>query len=178
MKLQSAHVLAVSSILASALVFACAESAEEIPGEEKSNAAGGNGTSTESSSTLPPSNPAGGSTTSSSGGSTSSGGQSTSSGSTTSSSGSTTSSSGGSSGGAPACAWAGDFQKMLSKMTEIQAGAPCDSTCNPATHCCLDLLGGMGASGGTSGGLPLDAGTSSGGGGLPTGGGGTCVSNN
>jgi hypothetical protein len=59
-------------------------------------------------------------------------------------------------------------------MTEIQAGAPCDSTCNPATHCCLDLFGGAGG-GGSTGGLPIDAGTSSGGG-TPSG--GSCVSNN
>ena len=59
-------------------------------------------------------------------------------------------------------------------VTEIQAGAPCDSTCNAATHCCLDLFGGAGG-GGSTGGLPLDAGTSSGGG-MPTG--GSCVSNN
>lgn len=180
MKLQSAHVLVGASLLASALVFACAESAEDIPGEGNESGANG-GTKTENSQTLPPSNPAGGST---SGGSTSSSGgsTSTSSGSTTSSSGSTTSSSGGtssgSSGSVPACSWAGDFTKMISKMAEIQAGAPCDSTCDPATHCCFDLAGGLGSSGGASGGLPLDAGTSSGGGGLPTGGGGTCVSNN
>ncbi|MBX3262336.1 MAG: hypothetical protein KF782_21820 [Labilithrix sp.] len=55
---------------------------------------------------------------------------------------------------------------MLSKMSEIQAQAPCDATCNPATHCCFDLLGGGG------GGLPIDAGIP-GGGGL----GGSCVSN-
>ena len=61
--------------------------------------------------------------------------------------------------------------KMIEKAGEIQAGAPCDATCNPATHCCLDLFGG--GLGGSSG-LPLDAGMG-GSGGLPTG--GTCVSN-
>ena len=58
---------------------------------------------------------------------------------------------------------------MIEKAAELQAQAPCDSTCNPATHCCFDLFGG----GGGGGGLPIDAGMG-GGGGVPT---GACVSN-
>lgn len=78
---------------------------------------------------------------------------------------------------------------MIEKASEIQAQAPCDATCNPTTHCCLDLgLGGGGLPGGSSGlpggssGLPgMDAGlpgsSTSGSGGIPGGGGGVCVSN-
>ncbi|MBX3212307.1 MAG: hypothetical protein KF850_09765 [Labilithrix sp.] len=50
------------------------------------------------------------------------------------------------------------------KLNELQAQAPCDATCNPATHCCFNPLGGGG--GGIDAGIP-------GGGGL----GGICLSN-
>lgn len=70
---------------------------------------------------------------------------------------------------APTCPWADDLLKMAGKFSEIQAGAPCDATCNAATHCCVDPLGSIGGGGG---GIPgLDAG---GGGGL---GGPVCVTN-
>ena len=134
---------------------ACAQSATDIPGEDEAAADAG---ASSSGSTLPPSNPP----ADSGAGSTSSG---SSSGSTkTDSGGASSSSSGGSSGSsgtAPACSFAGDIAKLLAKAAEIQAGAPCDKSCNPTTHCCLDLLGGGG------GGLPIEAGF----------GGPVCVSN-
>jgi hypothetical protein len=68
----------------------------------------------------------------------------------------------------PACSF--DPQKLIEKAAELQSGAPCDATCDPATHCCFDLLGGMGGSGG----LPGIPGLGDGGLGVP-GGGGTCV---
>ena len=139
------------------LVFvACAESAADIPGEDDADADAGGSSS---GSTLPPSNPpadSGTGSTSSSG--SSSGGAKTDSGSQ--SSGSSSGSSG--SGALPACSFGGDIVKLLTKLPEIQAGAPCDASCNATTHCCLDLLGGA------EGGLPIDAGLGSG---------GICVSN-
>ena len=78
---------------------------------------------------------------------------------------SSSSSSGGSSSGTPngstlqACNFGTDFQTLAAKLSEIRKGAPCDTTCKPATHCCFKLGGG---------GLPnFDAGI------LPD---GTCVS--
>lgn len=160
-------VVALASV---AFAVACASTETDIPADGEKGS-GDNGSST--SSTLPPSNPpktdSGTGSTSSSGGSSSGG--------TKADAGTSSGGSSGSSGSgmAPACSFSGDFTKLIAKAAEIQAGAPCDATCNPTTHCCLDL--GLGGGGGASGGLPIDAGAGGGGGGgLPTG--GVCVSNN
>ena len=111
----------VGSVLVASSVSACAESASDLdPGP-----ANGEEKEEDNRASLPP--PTGG------------GGSKTDAGSSSSSS----SSSGGS--GIPAC----DPLAAFTKMSEIQAGAPCDSTCNPAPPCCFDLLGGA---------LPIDAG--------------------
>ncbi len=159
----------VVALVSAAFAVACASTESDIPEGNDGKSGGETGSSTGT--TLPPSNPpkgdSGTGSTSSSGGSTSSSG-----GAKTDSGASSSGSSGSSGGTAPACSFSGDFTKLIAKASEIQAGAPCDASCNPTTHCCLDLgLGG----GGASGGLPLDAGAG-GGGGLPTG--GVCVSNN
>lgn len=154
----------LGTVLVVSSISACAESADNIPGDGQ-----GAAKQDEPSASLPA--PTGGSKDS---GTTSpTPGTSTSSSSTSSSSGSTTSSSGSTSGGGgvPACSFAGDFQKLIEKASEIQAQKPCDATCNPTTHCCLDIAGGAGGGGG--GGIPgLEAGAPGGGTGT-----GSCVSN-
>ena len=120
--MKSALALIVSGLVASVLVAssvsACAESASDLdPGP----GADGDEKEEDNRASLPP--PTGGSKTDAG------------------SSSSSSSSSG--SGGIPAC----DPSVVVDKISEIQAGKPCDATCNPATHCCFDLLGG--------GGLPI-----------------------
>lgn len=146
--------LTLASGLALALASACADSETDLPGGKVDDGS----SSGDSGATLPP--PSNGSS-----GDTSSGSNTSGSGGTPTDSG--TSSSGGDSGNTgnvPACSF--NQQQAFMKLQEILAGAPCDNTCNPTTHCCFDLAG---FGGGGSSGLPIEAG----GGGLPS---GVCVS--
>ena len=164
--MKSALLLLATGLVGSALIAAplsgCAEASSDIPlgGETALD-------QRDDTSASLPAPTGGGSKDAAAASTSSSSGSTSSSSSSTSSSGGSTSSSGGSgSGGVPACPWAGDFQKMIEKASEIEAQAPCDSSCNPTTHCCFDLFGGGGSSG-----FPGD---DAGGGG---GGSGACVSN-